>query len=87
MKTRLFMVGVVCALSAGVAAQQAQPQVQGNEGQYDRTKSEVRTFEIVLIQSIESAGQKLATWAGKLVPNVILSPAADPVVNGVPLPD
>jgi hypothetical protein len=84
---RIFAVALVCAMPVGVAAQQAEPPAQTNasDPQLERTRNEVRTFEIVLYQSIERAGQKLAAWAETKVPNVMLSPAADPVVNGVPL--
>jgi hypothetical protein len=85
---RIFAVALVVAMPAGVAAQQAQPQAQtsASDAQLERTKGEVRTFEIVLFRSIETAGQKLAAWAQTMAPNVLLSPAADPVVNGVPIP-
>ena len=85
--SRLCVVAVVGAMSAGVSAQQAVTQAPAADPQLERTKAEVRTFEMVLVQAIESAGQKLAAWAEKLVPNVILSPAADPVVNGLPIPE
>ena len=89
---RIFAVALVVAVPAGLAAQQAQPQAptqaqtSTNDPQLEKTKNEVRTFEIVLYRSIETAGQKLATWAQTMAPNVLLSPAADPVVNGVPIP-
>jgi hypothetical protein len=70
-------------MSATVAAQgQSAP-----DPQLERNRNEVRVFEMVLVQAVESAGQKLAAWAGKLAPNVILSTAADPVVNGIPSPE
>lgn len=90
---RILAVALVCALPAGLAAQQGQPQPQSqtqtgaSDPQLERTKNEVRTFEIVLFRSIETAGQKLAEWAQTKVPNVLLSPAADPVVNGFPTAD
>jgi hypothetical protein len=90
---RILAVAVVCALPVGVAAQdpppqpQSQPQASANDPQLERIKNEVRTFEIVLFRSIETAGQKLAEWAGTKVPNVMLTPAADPVVNGFPTGD
>lgn len=94
MFTRIFAVALVVAVPAAVAAQQAQPQAQtqtqtqtsASDAQLERTKGEVRTFEIVLFRSIETAGQKLAAWAQTMAPNVLLSPAAEPVVNGVPIP-
>jgi hypothetical protein len=88
---RILAVAVVCALPASVGAQQPQPQPQSqtsaSDPQLERIKNEVRTFEIVLFRSIETAGQKLAEWAQTKVPNVLLSPAADPVVNGFPTAD
>jgi hypothetical protein len=89
---RILAVALVCVLPAGVAAQQqaqpqSQPQTSGNDAQLERIKNEVRNFEIVLFRSIETAGQKLAAWAETKVPNVLLSPAADPVVNGFPTAD
>jgi hypothetical protein len=91
---RILAVALVCVLPAGVAAQQqaqpqpqSQPQTSGNDPQLERIKNEVRTFEIVLFRSIETAGQQLAAWAQTKVPNVLLSPAADPVVNGFPAAD
>jgi hypothetical protein len=90
---RILAVALVCAVPAGLAAQQDQPQPQSqpqtsaSDPQLERTKNEVRTFEIVLFRSIETAGQKLAEWAQTKVPNVLLSPAADPVVNGFPTAD
>ncbi|MGE5837108.1 MAG: hypothetical protein ACM4AI_21720 [Acidobacteriota bacterium] len=90
---RIFAVALVCALPVSVGAQQAppqpqsQPQTGASDPQLERIKNEVRTFEIVLFRSIETAGQKLAAWAQTKVPNVLLSPAADPVVNGFPTAD
>ena len=86
--SRFCVVVAICAISAGVAAQQAEPQGQppAPDAQLERTKAEVRTFEIVLFRSIETAGQNLAAWAQTKVPNVVLSPSADPVVNGFPAP-
>jgi hypothetical protein len=92
---RILAVALVCALPASVAAQPAQPQSQSqsqpqtsaSDPQLERIKNEVRTFEIVLFRTIETAGQKLADWAQTKVPNVMLSPAADPVVNGFPAAD
>jgi hypothetical protein len=83
---RILAVALVCA-TAGVAAQQTEPQSQANapDPQLERTRNEVRTFEMVLLRSIETAGQKLAAWAETKVPNVIIVPAADPIVNGVPV--
>jgi hypothetical protein len=85
---RILAVALVCALPAGVEAQQAESQAQTSapDPQLDRIRAEVRTFEFALSQSIETAGQKLAAWAQTKVPNVLISPAADPVVNGVPMP-
>jgi hypothetical protein len=85
---RILAVALICALPAGVAAQQAASQTQTSapDPQLDRIRAEVRTFEFALVQSIETAGQKLAAWAQTKVPNVMISPAADPVVNGVPMP-
>jgi hypothetical protein len=90
---RILAVALVCALPVSVGAQQAQPQPQSqpqtsaSDPQLERIKNEVRTFEIVLFRTIETAGQKLADWAQTKVPNVMLSPAADPVVNGFPAAD
>lgn len=90
---RILAITLVCALPANVGAQQPQPQPQSqpqtsaSDPQLERIKNEVRTFEIVLFRSIETAGQKLAEWAQTKVPNVLLSPAADPVVNGFPTAD
>jgi hypothetical protein len=85
---RFCVVVAICAISAGMAAQQAGPQGQppAPDAQLERIKAEVRTFEIVLFRSIETAGQNLAAWAQTKVPNVVLSPSADPVVNGFPAP-
>lgn len=85
---RILAVALVSALPAGVSAQQAESQAQTSapDPQLDRVRAEVRTFEFALFQSIETAGQKLAAWAQTKVPNVMISPAADPVVNGVPMP-
>jgi len=85
--TRLSIVAVVCAMSVGVAAQQAVPQDPAGEAQLDKARAEVRTFEIVLFRTIETAGQKLAAWAQQVVPQTILVPTADPVVNGFPVAD
>ncbi|HEX7779532.1 MAG TPA: hypothetical protein VF424_09855 [Vicinamibacterales bacterium] len=93
MIARLSVFVVGCALSVSVAAQQPEQQVpqstglQANDAQLDRTRSEVRTFEMVLQQAIESAGQKLAKWAVEIAPSVMLTPAADPTVTGLLLPD
>ena len=90
---RILAVALVCALPVSVGAQQAQPQPQSqpqtsaSDPQLERIKNEVRTFEIVLFRTIETAGQQLAAWAQTKVPNVMLSPAADPVVNGFPTGD
>lgn len=85
--SRLCVVAVVCAMSAGVSAKRLEPQAQASDVQLEKTRAEVRTFEMVLLRSIETAGQKLAAWAQQQVPDTILSPAADPVVNGLALPD
>lgn len=88
---RSLAVVLVCALPASAGAQQPQPQPQSqtsaSDPQLERLKNEVRTFEIVLFRTIETAGQQLAAWAQTKVPNVLLSPAADPVVNGFPTAD
>lgn len=88
MITRLVVVAIAGALSVNVAAQQSAPtpQVSGDD-QLDQTRREVRTFEIVLFQAIEAAGQKLAKWAAPVAPTVMLTPAADPIITGLPLPD
>ena len=91
---RIIAVALVLAMPAGVTAQPAEPQTQtppqgqtsASDPQLERIRNEVRTFEIVLFRSIETAGQKLAAWAETKVPNVLLFPAADPVVNGLPMP-
>lgn len=87
---RLVVVAVGCALSVGVAAQQSAPDAQSTQtgdAQLDRLRAEVRTFEMVLLQAIEGAGQKLANWAMPVAPTVTLTPAADPIITGLPLPD
>jgi hypothetical protein len=87
---RLVVVAVGCALSVSVAAQQSAPDVQSaqtGDAQLDRMRAEVRTFEMVLFQAIEGAGQKLANWAAPVAPTVMLTPAADPIITGLPLPD
>jgi hypothetical protein len=83
----LSIVALLCALTGGIAARQADSQAQAADPQLEKARNEVRTYEIVLFQSIESAGQKLAAWAQQVVPQTVLSPAADPVVNGIMLPD
>jgi hypothetical protein len=95
--TRLSVVAVGCALSVSVAAQQsapaapagsiAQASAQASDEQLERTRTEVRTFEIVLFQAIEAAGQKLASWAAPMAPTVMLTPAAAPIITGLLLPD
>jgi hypothetical protein len=91
--TRLSVVAVGCALSVSVAAQQSAPAApasaiaQASDEQLERTRTEVRTFEIVLFQAIEAAGQKLASWAAPMAPTVMLTPAAAPIITGLLLPD
>ncbi len=88
MINRTFVVAVGCLLTAGLAAQEpVAPQAPAPDAQLDRVRTDVRTFEMVLLQAIESAGQKLAKWAEPLAPSVMLTPAADPVITGLPLPD
>jgi hypothetical protein len=79
-------------LSVSAAARQADPAAQTSaaqtsDAQLERTRAEVRTFEIVLFQAIEAAGQKLAKWAEPVAPTVMLTPAAAPIITGLPLPD
>lgn len=90
MITRLSVVAVGCALSVSVAAQQPALIAQASDAQdaqLERTRTEVRTFEIVLFQAIEAAGQKLAKWAEPMAPTVMLTPAAAPIITGLLLPD
>jgi hypothetical protein len=55
--------------------------------QLDRLRADVGTFEIVLQRAITSANQQMAQWAQQIVPNVYLTPAAEPAVHGVPVAD
>lgn len=86
MLLRVFLVCIGLTLSATVAA--AQPAMQASEDpQLVRLRAEVRNYEIALKQAADGAGQKLAVWAQQVVPNVMLSLAAENVVTGLPLPD
>ena len=88
MVTKVSVLAAIGMMSVGLVAQQTPAQTQTqlqplfDDAQLERMRGDVRTFEIVLFRAIETAGQKLAQWADQQVPNTILQPASEPVVNG-----
>ena len=101
MSTRLMILGSALLFATPVAAQDtaskvppaattssAQPTPTSlSAAQLDRLRADVGTFEIVLQRAVTSANQQMAQWAQQIVPNVYLTPAAEPVVHGVPVAD
>jgi hypothetical protein len=83
----VLLVCSVVAISASVAAQQQAPGQAPEDPQLARLRAEVRNYEIALKQAADSAGQKLAVWAQQVVPDVLLTRAAENIVTGLPLPD
>jgi len=49
-------------------------------------RSQVTAFKYVLREAVERGGQRLADWAGGIVPGVQLVFGSDPVVDAIPLP-
>lgn len=93
MRIQILFVGMSFALVVPASAQppvapeaaQAQAQV---EAQMDaELRSQVTAFKYVLQEAVERGGQRLAEWAGQIVPGVELVFGSYPVVDAIPLPE
>jgi hypothetical protein len=80
---RIVATGAISVIGVTLLAQQPAQ----NQTEVDPLKTSVRTFGVILKDAVERGGQQLASWARQFVPGVTLTPAAAPLVTGVPLPD
>jgi hypothetical protein len=86
------LVAVAALLApAPASAQPARPAEDAAErlqAQADaELKAQIGSFSYVLRDAVERGGQRLAEWAGRIVPGIELALAANPAVEATPLPD
>lgn len=82
MVSRVIIGAVVVGMAAPLWAQQSSPVPVTPEARF-----QVQVFERNLRAAIERGAQQLASRAREVVPNVILQFQAEPVVNGILLPE
>jgi len=86
--------GLVLAVALGLAV----PAAAGRQAPDDpvaraqaladaELKAQLTAFSYVLREAVERGGQRLAEWAGQIVPGIELVLAANPTVEATPLPD
>lgn len=83
--TRVGTIGLIATLCAPLGAQQMM--TVSSQSQENALKTNVTTFELALRQSVMSAGNTLAQWAGQVAPGVTMVFADLPTVRSVPLMD
>lgn len=85
LKSAALVGAIVIGLTAAARAQQPAP--VGPPSQEEQLKNNVQLFEMALKNSIINAGSKVADWAQKIDPTVLLNFVAQPEVRAVPLMD
>jgi hypothetical protein len=80
-----LVAAVLVGMTLPVIAQQQAP--VGPQAQEEALKRNVQVFEMALTNAIIKAGARVAEWAQKIEPSVVLNFVAQPEVRAIPLLD
>ncbi len=90
MRIQILLMGMSLVLAVPASAQPVSPatgQAQAETQADTELRAQVTAFKYVLQEAVERGGQRLAEWAGQIVPGVELVFGSYPVVDAIPLPE